>query len=199
MCGILAVLNSTDDSPAMRSRVLSLSRRQMHRGPDCSGMHKKGNNFLAHKRLTIIGPPRHTNPPIPLVTRSVPSTPLDLALLRDTFTKAVEKRLMSDVPFGLDILLGGLASVAKRILGKEGTIWGTKLHSFCVGLPGAPDLKAARQVADFLGTDHHEFNFTVQTFDREPLSIRASTPMFLMSRKIKAIGVKMGVGEGAVV
>jgi asparagine synthase (glutamine-hydrolysing) len=112
------------------------------------------------------------------------------------------------------LLSGGLdsslvAAIAARKIGKEGTVWG-KLHSFCVGLPGSPDLKAAREVASFLGTDHHEFTFTVQegidaisdviyhieTYD--VTTIRASTPMFLMSRKIKAMGVKMVLsGEGS--
>lgn len=64
------------------------------------------------------------------------------------------------------LLSGGLdsslvAAVASRKIAREGSVWG-KLHSFCVGLPGSPDLKAGRQVADFLGTDHHEFHFTVQ-------------------------------------
>lgn len=141
-----------------------------------------------------------------------PSAPLDLVALRTAFETAVVKRLMSDVPFGV-LLSGGLdsslvASIASRHVGKGG-VWGT-LHSFCVGLQGSPDLAAARKVADFLKTDHHEFTFTVQegidaisnviyhveTFD--VTSIRASTPMFLMSRKIKALGVKMVLsGEGA--
>jgi asparagine synthase (glutamine-hydrolysing) len=75
---------------------------------------------------------------------------------------------MTDVPFGV-LLSGGLdsslvAAVAVRHLaGTEAAKrWGTKLHSFCVGLEGSPDLKAAREVADYLGTLHHEFHFTVQ-------------------------------------
>mmetsp|Transcript_4497 Transcript_4497/g.7583 ORF Transcript_4497/g.7583 Transcript_4497/m.7583 type:complete len:584 (+) Transcript_4497:64-1815(+) len=354
MCGILALLNSTDDSAAMRARVLSLSRRQRHRGPDWSGMYQSGNHFLAHERLAIVDPTsgdqplfnedrsicvtvngeiynhkalrnkilekapnkkfatnsdcevishlyelfgndvasmldgffvfvildtrtnsfyiardpigvtclyigwgrdgsiwasnemkclkddctrfqqfppghyyssktgefhRYYNPKFltdfEATPERFPSTPLDLTLLRTTFEASVEKRLMSDVPFGV-LLSGGLdsslvAAVANRVLrrNKDMTVWG-KLHSFCVGLPGSPDLKAARVVADFLGTDHHEMHFTVQegidaigdviyhveTFD--VTSIRASTPMFLMSRKIKALGVKMVLsGEGA--
>jgi len=142
-----------------------------------------------------------------------PTTPLDLAKLRTSFEKSVIKRLMSDVPFGV-LLSGGLdsslvAAVASRHLGQSGGMWG-RLHSFCIGLNGSPDLAAARKVADFLKTDHHEFTFTVQegidainnvihhieTFD--VTTIRASTPMFLMSRKIKALGVKMVLsGEGA--
>ncbi|MBA0594529.1 hypothetical protein Gorai_011432 [Gossypium raimondii] len=93
---------------------------------------------------------------------------------------------------------------------RSGKQWGSQLHSFCVGLEGSPDLKAAKEVADYLGTVHHEFHFTVQdgidaiedviyhieTYD--VTTIRASTPMFLMSRKIKSLGVKMVIsGEGS--
>jgi asparagine synthase (glutamine-hydrolysing) len=65
------------------------------------------------------------------------------------------------------LLSGGLdsslvAAVASRAIKSSDSVWGNRLHSFCVGLPGSPDLKAAREVADFLGTDHHEFTFTVQ-------------------------------------
>lgn len=142
-----------------------------------------------------------------------PDTPYDPVVLRKAFEASVEKRMMSDVPFGV-LLSGGLdsslvAAIAARKIKREGSVWG-KLHSFCVGLEGSPDLKAGRAVADFLGTDHHEFHFTVQegidaiseviyhieTFDTT--TIRASTPMFLMSRKIKALGVKMVLsGEGS--
>eukprot|EP00775_Hariotina_reticulata_P001849 gene1849-2182_t len=121
---------------------------------------------------------------------------------------------MSDVPFGV-LLSGGLdsslvASIASRAIKAQDSVWGNRLHSFCIGLPGSPDLKAAREVAQFLGTDHHELTFTVQegidaisdviqhieTYD--VTTIRASTPMFLMSRKIKALGVKMVLsGEGS--
>ena len=130
---------------------------------------------------------------------------------------------MSDVPWGV-LLSGGLdsslvASVACRLL-KEGQVsapgsgsvgnFGGRLHSFCIGLVGSPDLEAARKVADYLGTIHHSYTFTIQegldavsdviysleTFDTT--TIRAATPMYLMSRKIKALGVKMVLsGEGA--
>ena len=88
--------------------------------------------------------------------------------------------------------------------------WGNKLHSFCIGLEGSPDLDAAKKVANFLGTIHHTYTFSVQegldavsdvifsleTYDTT--TIRAATPMYLMSRKIKALGVKMVLsGEGA--
>ncbi|RZC79460.1 hypothetical protein C5167_003670 [Papaver somniferum] len=149
-------------------------------------------------------------------SEAIPSTPYDPLVLRRAFEDAVIKRLMTDVPFGV-LLSGGLdsslvASVTARYMAgtKAAMQWGAQLHSFCVGLEGSPDLKAAREVADYLGTVHHEFTFTVQdgidaiedviyhieTYD--VTTIRASTPMFLMSRKIKALGVKMVIsGEGA--
>jgi asparagine synthase (glutamine-hydrolysing) len=97
-----------------------------------------------------------------------PSVPYDPLALRKAFEKAVVKRLMTDVPFGV-LLSGGLdsslvATVAVRHLARTEAArrWGTKLHSFCVGLEGSPDLKAAREVAEYLGTLHHEFHFIVQ-------------------------------------
>ena len=134
--------------------------------------------------------------------------------INDTLTQAVEKRLMADVPFGV-LLSGGLdssliASITKRLMKDRKSMWGSDLHSFSIGLLGSPDLKAAKKVADFLGTIHHEFIFTVQegidairdlvyhleTFD--VTTIRASTPMFLLSRRIKSMGIKMVLsGEGA--
>jgi asparagine synthase (glutamine-hydrolysing) len=147
---------------------------------------------------------------------NVPATPYQPLLLREAFEKAVIKRLMTDVPFGV-LLSGGLdsslvAAVTKRHLIKTEAAekFGAELHSFVVGLEGSPDLIAAREVADHLGTIHHEFHFTVQdgidaieeviyhdeTYD--VTTIRASTPMFLMARKIKALGVKMVLsGEGS--
>ena len=138
------------------------------------------------------------------------------ARIRESLTTSVEKRLMADVPFGV-LLSGGLdssliTSITSRILkskSKQG-MWGDKLHSFSIGLKDAPDLFYARKVADFLGTIHHEYNFTVQegidsleeliyhleTYD--VTTIRASMPMYLMSRKIKSMGIKMVLsGEGA--
>ncbi|XP_040369267.1 asparagine synthetase [glutamine-hydrolyzing] 2-like [Rosa chinensis] len=146
----------------------------------------------------------------------IPSTPYDPFVLHEAFEKAVLKRLMTDVPFG--VLLSGaldsslVAAVACRYLAKSEAArqWRSQLHTFCVGLEGSPDLKAAREVADYLGTHHHEFHFTVQegidaleeviyhveTYD--VTTVRASTPMFLMSHKIKSLGVKMVLsGEGS--
>lgn len=348
MCGILAILGSQEESPARRDRILELSRRLRHRGPDWSGLFvgEKSWCYLAHERLAIIDPAsgdqplyngtkdivvaangeiynheklkknmkgkeyhtqsdceviahlyedvgeevvgmldgmfsfvlvdnrdnsfiaardpigitplylgwgsdgsvwfasemkalkddcerfevfppghlysskhgglrRYYNPPWFSETY-VPTTPYEPLVLRAAFEKAVVKRLMTDVPFGV-LLSGGLdsslvAAVASRHLAgtKAANIWGKQLHSFCVGLEGSPDLKAAREVAHYIGTRHHEFNFTVQegldalseviyhveTYD--VTTIRASTPMFLMTRKIKALGVKMVLsGEGS--
>eukprot|EP00897_Mesotaenium_endlicherianum_P005691 jgi/Mesen1/514/ME000104S10611 len=336
MCGILAILGAGDDTTAMRTRVLELSARLRHRGPDWSGLYTKCNNFLAHERLAIIDPASgdqplynerkdivvtvngeiynheelkaatkkpheyHTQSDCEVIahlkldgmfsfvlldtrdnsyiaardaigitplylgwgrdgsvwfssemkalkdecerfqafppghiysskhgglrrwynpewfSEAVPSTPYEPLVLRAAFEKAVVKRLMTDVPYGV-LLSGGLdsslvASVACRHLAetKAGKQWGPQLHSYCVGLQGSPDLKAGREVAEYLGTLHHELHFTVQegidalsdviyhieTYD--VTTIRASTPMFLMSRKIKALGVKMVLsGEGS--
>ncbi|CAL0317776.1 unnamed protein product [Lupinus luteus] len=345
MCGILALLGCSDTSQATRVRVLELSRRLKHRGPDWSGLHQHGDCYLAHQRLAIVDPasgdqplfnedksvvvtvngeiynheelrkqlPNHKfrtgsdcdviahlyeehgenfvdmldgifsfvlldtrdnsyivardaigvtslyigwgldgsvwissemkglnddcehfevfppghlyssresgfrrwyNPP--WFSQAIPSAPYDPLALRHAFEKAVIKRLMTDVPFGV-LLSGGLdsslvASITSRYLAttKAAEQWGSKLHSFCVGLEGSPDLKAGKEVADYLGTVHHEFQYTVQdgldaiedviyhveTYD--VTTIRASTPMFLMSRKIKSLGVKWVIsGEGS--
>ncbi|KAL5677842.1 hypothetical protein ACJX0J_013973, partial [Zea mays] len=126
-----------------------------------------------------------------------PSVPYDPMALRKAFEKVVVKRLMTDIPFNV-LLSGGLDSslvaavVVRHLAGTEAARrWGTKLHSFYVGLEGSPNLKAAREVAEYLGTLHHEFHFT--TYD--VTTIRASTPMFLMSRKIKSLGVKMVISS----
>ncbi|KAG0175508.1 asparagine synthetase [Apophysomyces sp. BC1034] len=128
---------------------------------------------------------------------STPSNPVDYNLLRETLEEAVRKRLMCEVPCGV-LLSGGLDS--NRF----------SLHSFSIGLANAPDLVAARQVAKHIGTIHHEYTFTTQealdalsdviyhleTYD--VTTIRASTPMYLLARRIKSMGVKMVLsGEGA--
>jgi asparagine synthase (glutamine-hydrolysing) len=144
-------------------------------------------------------------------------TPLDLKVLREAFEASVKRRMMSDVPWGV-LLSGGLdsslvASIAvreKKKLVASGGEWINKIHSFTIGLENSPDLIAAKEVAEFLGTIHHSYTYTIQegldavsevikhleTYD--VTTIRASTPMFLMSRKIKAMGIKMVLsGEGA--
>lgn len=140
--------------------------------------------------------------------------------LREALDAAVHRQLMSDVPYGV-LLSGGLDSsitsaLAKKYADKriesgdkEGAWW-PQLHSFAIGLEGSPDLAAAQKVADHLGTVHHEIKFTIQegidaindvvyhleTYDIT--TIRASTPMYLMARAIKAMGIKMVLsGEGA--
>lgn len=144
----------------------------------------------------------------------VPTTHIDLGMLRSTFVKAVVKRLMSDAPLGI-LLSGGLdsslvASVAVRHIKESTNAFDPdhKLHTFSVGVPGSPDLKAARKVADFLGTIHHEFTFTVEEgIDalRDLIwhiesyeQVRAAVPMYILARRIKAMGIKVVLsGEGA--
>jgi len=140
--------------------------------------------------------------------------PLDLGEVRETVVKAVLKRLMVDVPHGV-LLSGGLdSSLVTAITVKHGheaenrLDFAEKLQTFSIGIEGAPDLAAARKVADHLGTEHHEFHFTAQealdavddvVYHIESWhQIRASVPMFLLARKIKALGIKMVLsGEGA--
>lgn len=148
----------------------------------------------------------------------VPKGALDLDKLRDSFIASVEKRMMADVPFGV-LLSGGLDSslvsaIAARKMKLESDsddkLRTRKLHSFSIGLKGSPDLVAAEKVAAYLGTAHHSFTFDIEegidaledviyhleTYD--VTTIRASTAMYLLSRKIKAMGFKMVLsGEGA--
>jgi asparagine synthase (glutamine-hydrolysing) len=149
---------------------------------------------------------------------SIPKNPVNLEELRDQMTEAVRSHMMVDVPFGL-LISGGvdsslIAAITMKLV-HEGKVdissKGMKeVHSFCVGLQDSPDLIAARKVADAIGTVHHEFIYTVEegidsmpeavyhleTFN--PTTLRAGTPMYLMARKIKALGIKMVLtGEGA--
>lgn len=140
--------------------------------------------------------------------------------IKTALEAAVKRQLMSDVPYGV-LLSGGLDSsitsaIAKKYAQKriesedKADAWYPQLHSFAVGLEGSPDLKAAQKVADHLGTIHHEIKFTIQegldairdviynieTYD--VTTIRASTPMYLMARVIKSMGIKMVLsGEGS--
>ncbi|MEM8939402.1 MAG: asparagine synthase B [Bacteroidota bacterium] len=140
--------------------------------------------------------------------------------LRESFENAVHRQLMTDVPYGV-LLSGGLDSSIVSALAKkyasrrvesddEEGAWWPSLHSFAIGLKGSPDLVAAKKVADHIGTIHHEVNFTIQegldalydviyhleTYD--VTTIRASTPMYLLARVIKSMGIKMVLsGEGS--
>lgn len=139
------------------------------------------------------------------------AVPVDYTAIREGLIAATQKRLMSDVPIGV-LLSGGLdssltSSIASRLLKKQGK----KLKSFSIGLDAsAPDAAAAREVAAFLGTEHHEIHFTIEqgidilekliwhleTYD--VTSVRASTPMFFLSKAITDMGVKVVLsGEGA--
>ena len=151
---------------------------------------------------------------------AVRGRPKDPAALRRGLEEAVRRQLMCDVPYGV-LLSGGLDSsliaaaaarlVARRVeSGSREAAWWPRLHTFSIGLEGSPDLAAARRVAQALDSVHHEFRYTIQegidalpdvihhveTFD--VTTVRASTPMYLMARRIKAMGVKMVLsGEGA--
>ncbi|MDR1964720.1 MAG: asparagine synthase B [Planctomycetaceae bacterium] len=140
--------------------------------------------------------------------------------LREALEAAVKRQLMTDVPYGV-LLSGGLDSsivsaVAKKYAasrvesGDRQPAWWPRLHSFAVGLEGSPDLAAAQKVADYIGTVHHEIHFTIQegldalrdviyhieTYD--VTTVRASTPMYLLARVIRSMGIKMVLsGEGA--
>ncbi|MFV0555363.1 MAG: asparagine synthase B [Mangrovibacterium sp.] len=143
-----------------------------------------------------------------------------VAELRGAMQAAVKRQLMSDVPYGV-LLSGGLDSSITSALAKlysemriesndTEKAWWPQLHSFVIGLKGAPDLAAAKKVADHIGTVHHEIHYTIQegidairdviyhieTYD--VTTIRASTPMYLLARVIKSMGIKMVLsGEGA--
>ncbi len=143
-----------------------------------------------------------------------------IAEVRQALEDAVHRQLMSDVPYGV-LLSGGLDSSVTSAIAKKYSerrietddkekAWWPQLHSFSVGLDGSPDLVAAKKVADYIGTIHHEIKFTIQegldaikdviynieTYDIT--TIRSSTPMYLMARVIKSMGIKMVLsGEGA--
>ncbi len=152
--------------------------------------------------------------------KNVKDNDTNIKKLKKSLEDAVHRQLMSDVPYGV-LLSGGLDSSITSALAKKFSknrvetqdkkeAWYPQLHSFSVGLPGSPDLKAARLVADKIGSIHHEVNFTIQegldairdviyhieTYD--VTTVRASTPMYLLARVIKSMGIKMVLsGEGA--
>ncbi|MCD8399814.1 asparagine synthase B [Tenacibaculum finnmarkense] len=152
--------------------------------------------------------------------QAVKDNETSISEVKEALEAAVHRQLMSDVPYGV-LLSGGLDSsvisaIAKKYSQKRiesddtSAAWYPQLHSFSVGLEGSPDLAAAQKVADHIGTVHHEIKFTIQegldaikdviynieTYDIT--TIRSSTPMYLMARVIKSMGVKMVLsGEGA--
>lgn len=151
---------------------------------------------------------------------SVKDNPASVDELREALEASVRRQMMSDVPYGV-LLSGGLDSsvisaVAQKYAGNrvetggKEAAWWPRLHSFAVGLRGAPDLLKARLVAEHIGTVHHEINYTIQegldalsdvvyfTETYDVTTIRASTPMYLLARVIKSMGIKMVLsGEGA--
>ena len=351
MCGITAVFRIQEQSPELRTKVLTMSRKLRHRGPDWSGIYCGKTAILAHERLSIVDPQSGGQPlfspdgklilavngeiynhreirekykdkyefrtgsdcevilalyrdkgisfledlsgifafalydeenddfliardpigVIPLyigfdndgkvycaselkalegfcdryepflpghyysgkegkMTRwytrnwssydAVKDNETSIPLLRESLETAVRRQLMSDVPYGV-LLSGGLDSsvisaiarkYASRRIETDGKneAWWPQLHSFAVGLEGAPDLAKAKEVAEHIGTVHHEIHYTIQegldalrdviyyieTYD--VTTVRASTPMYLLARVIKSMGIKMVLsGEGA--
>lgn len=351
MCGITAVFRIQEQSPELRTKVLTMSRKLRHRGPDWSGIYCGKTAILAHERLSIVDPQSGGQPlfspdgklilavngeiynhreirekykdkyefrtgsdcevilalyrdkgisfledlsgifafalydeenddfliardPIGVIplyigfdndgkvycaselkalegfcdryepflpghyysgkegkmtrwyTRDWPSydavkdNETSIPLLRESLETAVRRQLMSDVPYGV-LLSGGLDSsvisaiarkYASRRIETDGKneAWWPQLHSFAVGLEGAPDLAKAKEVAEHIGTVHHEIHYTIQegldalrdviyyieTYD--VTTVRASTPMYLLARVIKSMGIKMVLsGEGA--
>ena len=144
----------------------------------------------------------------------------DIQKVKVAFEEAVNRQLMSDVPYGV-LLSGGLDSsivsaIAKKYAARRiesgglKDAWWPQLHSFAIGLKGSPDLAAAQKAADHIGTVHHEVYFTIQegldalsdvvyhTETYDVTTIRASTPMYLLARVIKSMGIKMVLsGEGS--
>lgn len=351
MCGITAVFRIQEQSPELRTKVLTMSRKLRHRGPDWSGIYCGKTAILAHERLSIVDPQSGGQPlfspdgklilavngeiynhreirekykdkyefrtgsdcevilalyrdkgisfledlsgifafalydeenddfliardpigVIPLyigfdndgkvycaselkalegfcdryepflpghyysgkegkMTRwytrdwssydAVKDNETSIPLLRESLETTVRRQLMSDVPYGV-LLSGGLDSsvisaiarkYASRRIETDGKneAWWPQLHSFAVGLEGAPDLAKAKEVAEHIGTVHHEIHYTIQegldalrdviyyieTYD--VTTVRASTPMYLLARVIKSMGIKMVLsGEGA--
>ena len=203
-------------------RVVSSELKAMHDLCDEFEIFPPGHIYDSEEDLLL----RYYNPPwrheVPSAGRMETITDEDEAVqaLADGLEAAVTRQLMCDVPYGA-LLSGGLDSsviaalaarhAARRVeAGETEPAWFPRLHTFSVGLEGSPDLAAAKIVADHIGSVHHSFTYTLQegldaledvvrhleTFD--VTTIRAATPMFLMARRIKAMGIKMVLsGEGA--
>lgn len=207
--------------------------------PLYTGRDEHGNFYVASEMKALAGtcktiedfPPGHyldseVGHPVPYYRRqwrdyeSVRGRSCDARVLRDALEDAVERQLMSDVPYAT-LLSGGLdssviAAAARKFASRRiedhghSEAWWPQLHSFAIGLEGSPDLAAAKTAAQAIGTVHHETHFTAQegidalhdviyhleTFD--VTTVRASTPMYLLARRIKAMGIKMVLtGEGS--
>ena len=196
--------------------------------PLYQGWHKDGSVWFASEMKCLVGvceriihfPPGHYYTskegkhvpyftPAWKISQSIPTTPVDLTAVRESLVKCVQSQMMSEVPFGV-LLSGGLDSSLIAAIARKLTPPDKKLLSFCIGFAGSPDMIFAQQVADALGTEHHAFCLTIdeardmlrdviyhlETYD--VTTIRASTPMFLLARHIKAYGVKMVLsGEGS--
>ena len=222
-----------------RSRDFLIARDPMGVEPLYTGRDGQGNLYVASEMKALIKFCRVIQdfPPGHYLTRgmetpacyynpgwrsfeAVAPRPIDIPMLRGALEAAVHRQLMCDVPYGV-LLSGGLdSSVVSAVTQRyapnrveendRAQAWWPRLHSFAVGLEGSPDLAAARRAASFIGSVHHEFQFTLQegldalrdviyhTETYDVTTIRASTPMFLMMRRIKAMGIKMVLsGEGA--
>lgn len=179
---------------------------------------RKGEMTKWYKREWMDRMPKECSAPVSSLAGM--SYEESVTAVHDALEDAVKRQLMSDVPYGV-LLSGGLDSsvtsaIAKKYAAKRietdstEKAWWPQLHSFAVGLKGAPDLAKAKEVADFIGTVHHEINYTIQegldairdviyfieTYD--VTTVRASTPMYLLARVIKSMGIKMVLsGEGA--
>lgn len=223
---------------AERSRYL-IARDHLGIIPLYTGYDDWENFYVASEMKTLIPicqkieefPPGHylsteEKAPVQYYQRSwqkfsnISDSDTDVSQLCNALEAAVRRHLMTDVPYGV-LLSGGLdssiiAAIAKKYSAKrvetnnQENAWWPQLHSFAIGLEGAPDLMAAKEAANYIGTVHHEMHFTVQegidalhdviyhleTYD--VTTVRASTPMYLLARKIKAMGVKMVLsGEGS--
>jgi asparagine synthase (glutamine-hydrolysing) len=220
---------------AERDRWL-IARDHLGIVPLYTGRDERGNLYVASEMKALVPvcrtvaefPPGHVwesgdAGPRPWYRRewrdydAVAGRPAESAAIRTALEDAVRRQMMCDVPYGV-LLSGGLdssviaataARFAARRVEDEGRS-GARLHTFAIGLEGAPDLRPAAEVAEHIGSVHHELHFTVQegidalsdvvhhleTYD--VTTIRAATPMYLMARRIRAMGIKMVLsGEGS--